>query len=150
MALRKSFIEPSSKLKKVYLQYWQEEPSLLLSSLPSKSTKRHNSLIVNVFICLHVCIHELLPYMCAHMSFFPDNWPKIESIPNVAMRSPVGQLTQAFLEVMHITGFLRQVSLLGIILVIFNIRIHTDMKIHGVEGPTLHRNLLCWPLPFTV
>lgn len=81
--------------------------------------------------------------MCAHMCFFPDNWPKQKSIPNVVTRSPVGQLDQALLEVTHITGFLRQVSLHGIILVIFNIRIHTDMKIHGVEGPTFHRNLLC-------
>lgn len=49
---------------------------------------------------------------------------------------------------MHIAGFLRQVSLLRIIVFIFNIRICSDMKIHGVEGPTLHRNLLCWLLPF--
>lgn len=81
--------------------------------------------------------------MCAHMCFFPDNWPKLKSIANVVTRNPVGQLDPALLEVTHITGFLRQMSLLGIIFVVFNIRICTDMKIHEVKGPALHRNLLC-------
>lgn len=61
MAPRKPFIEPFSKPEKIHLQFWQEEPSHLLSSFTNKSTKRCDFPIDNTFSCLHVYIHVLPP-----------------------------------------------------------------------------------------